>query len=183
MVLLFWPERPTSFPVTSVEPSIVQDAIVGGEGTPSPVLSVTGLTLKELQQHISKTNQYLPANSQLHMSLHNGSKAFVITGPSKALFGLIMILRKVRAQSGLDQSKMPFSQRKPVFSIRFLLIGVPYHSEYLDGVADMVEEDLEDEELWEVNDLKIPVYNTEDGISISLHNLNAYRLKFYVYRV
>ena len=47
----------------------------------------------------------------------------------------------------------------------------------------MVEEDLEDEELWEVNDLKIPVYNTKDGISISLPNLNAYRLKFYVYRV
>ena len=32
----------------------------------------------------------------------------------------------------------------------------------------MVEEDLEDEELWEVKDLKIPVYNTEDGISVSL---------------
>ena len=99
-----------AFLVTSVEPSIIQDAIVGGEGTPSPVLSVTGLTLKELQPHISKTNQHLPANSQLHVSLHNGSKAFVITGPSEALFGLIMILRKVRAQSGLDQSKMLFSQ-------------------------------------------------------------------------
>jgi MaoC like domain len=36
----------------------------------------------------------------------------------------------VRARSGLDQSKTPFSQRKPVFSIRFLLVGVPYHSEY-----------------------------------------------------
>jgi fatty acid synthase subunit alpha, fungi type len=29
----------------------------------------------------------------------------------------------------------------------------------------MVEEDLEDEELWEAKDLKIPVYNTEDGIT------------------
>jgi fatty acid synthase subunit alpha len=29
-----------AFPVTSVEPSIIQDAIVGGEGTPSPMLSV-----------------------------------------------------------------------------------------------------------------------------------------------
>jgi hypothetical protein len=65
-----------------------------------------------------------------------------------ALFGLVTSLRKVRAQSGprLDQSKTPFSQRKPVFSIKFLLVGVPYHSEYLDGVTDTVEEDLEDEE-------------------------------------
>ena len=47
----------------------------------------------------------------------------------------------------------------------------------------MDEEDLEDEELWEVNDLKIPFYNTKVGIYISLPDLNAYRLKFYVYRV
>jgi fatty acid synthase subunit alpha, fungi type len=62
-------------------------------------------------------------------------------------------LRKIRAQSELDQSKTPFSQRKPVFSISFLLLGVRYHSEYLDGVADTLDEDLEDEEFWEGNDL------------------------------
>ena len=61
---------------------------------------------------------------------------------------------------------------------RFLLIGVPYHSEYLDGVTDTVEEELEDEELWDAKDLKIPVYNTVDGISHSLFNLGTYRLNF-----
>jgi fatty acid synthase subunit alpha len=123
-----------AFPVTSVEPSIVQDAIVGGEGTPSPMLSVAGLTLKELQPHISKTNRHLPANSQLHVSLfHNGPKTFVITGPPKALFSLVT---------------RHHSQRKLVFSTRFLLIVFSYHSEYLDGVAETVEEDLEDEELY-----------------------------------
>jgi hypothetical protein len=45
-------------------------------------------------------------------------------------------------------------------------------------VTDTVEDDLEDEELWEAKDLKIPVYNTEDGISISLANLGAYKLIF-----
>jgi len=153
-----------AFPVTSVEPSIVQDAIAGGEGTPSPMLSIAGLTLKGLQPHVSKTNRHHPANSQLHILLHNGPKTFIITGPPKALFSLVTSLRKIRARSGLDQSKTPFSQRKPFFSIRFLHVGVPYHSEYLEGVTDTVEEDL-DEELWEVRDLKIPVYNTEDGIS------------------
>ena len=129
---------------------------------------------------VNKTNQHLPANSQLHVSLHNGLKTFVITGPPKALFGLVTSLRKARAQSGLDQSKTPFSQRKPVFTIRFLLVGVPYHSAYLNGVTDIVEEDLEDEGLWEAKVLKIPVYNTEDGISVSLSNLGAYKLIFYV---
>ena len=74
------------------------------------------------------------------MSLFSGPKTFVI---SKALFGLTTNLRKVRAQSRLDQSKMPFSQQKPVFSIRILIIGVPYHSEYLDGVTDTVAEGLD----------------------------------------
>jgi hypothetical protein len=57
-----------------------------------------------------------------------------------------------------------------------LIAGAPYHSEYLDGVTDTVKEDLEDEELWEAKDLKIPVYNTENGISecLSLPNLGAY---------
>ena len=122
-----------------------------------------GLTLKDLQPHINQTNQHLSTVSQLHVSLHNGPKTFVVTGPSKALFGLVTSMRKAKAQSGLDQSQTPFSQRKPVFSIRFLTVGVPYHSEYLDGVADTVaEDDLEDEDLWEAKDLK----NTEDGNSL-----------------
>ncbi|KAF8969171.1 fatty acid synthase [Flammula alnicola] len=153
-----------AFPVTSLEPSIVQDSVEGGEGVPSPMLSVTGLTLKELNPHIAKTNKHLPADSQLFVSLHNGPKAFVVTGPSKALFGLVTSLRHIKAPSGADQSKVPFSQRKPVFSIRFLVVGVPYHSQYLvDATEKLIEEDLEGEELWDAKDLKIPVYNTEDG--------------------
>jgi fatty acid synthase subunit beta len=48
-----------AFPVASVEHSIVQDAVVCGEGTPSPMLSIAGLTLKKLEPHVSKTNQHL----------------------------------------------------------------------------------------------------------------------------
>jgi fatty acid synthase subunit alpha, fungi type len=137
-----------AFPVTSVQSSIVQDAVAGREGTPSLTLFIADLTLKELQPHVSQTNQRLPPTSQFHVSLHNGPKTFVITGPSKALLGLIMSLRKIRAPSRLNQSKTLISQQKPVFSIRFLLIGVPYHSNYLDEAADMVfKEDLEDEKL------------------------------------
>ena len=157
-----------AFPVTAIDPAIVRDATEGGEGAPSPMLSVTGLSLKELEPHVAKTNKYLPESSQLFISLHNGPKAFVITGPPKALFGLVTSLRKVRAASGTDQSKIPFSQRKPVFSIRFLVVGVPYHSDYLKGLTErVIEDDLKNEELWLAKDLKIPVYNTEDGKRIS----------------
>ena len=152
-----------AFPLLSLEPSIIKDSIDGGEGTPSPMLSVAGLLLKDLERHIKKTNEHLPENSQLHVSLHNGSKAFVVTGPARALWGLVTSLRKVKAPSGLDQSKVPFSQRKPVFTVRFLVVNVPYHSKYLEGLTEKVYQDMGGEELWTQADLSIPVYNTEDG--------------------
>jgi fatty acid synthase subunit beta len=153
-----------AFPVVALEPSIVEDSIEGGEGAPTPMLSVTGLKLAELEVHIKKTNTHLAENSQLSVSLHNGPRAFVVTGPARALYGLVTSLRKVRAPSGLDQSKTPFSQRKAVFSVRFLVVGVPYHSAYLVGATEkLIAEDLAGEELWKAEELKIPVFNTEDG--------------------
>jgi len=47
----------------------------------------------------------------------------------------------------------------------FLVVGVPYHSEYLAGPTEtLIEEGREGEELWSAKDIKIPVYNTEDGV-------------------
>ncbi|KZW02887.1 fatty acid synthase [Exidia glandulosa HHB12029] len=153
-----------AFPVLAIEPSIVKDALEGGEGTPSPMLAVTGLPLNTLESQIKTTNKFLPANSQLYISLYNGPRAFVVTGPARALFGLVTALRKIKAPSGLDQSKIPFSQRKAVFSIRYLVVGVPYHSEYLKGASDKVcEIDLAGEELWTPSELGISVLHTEDG--------------------
>lgn len=154
------------FPLLALEPTIIQDALDGGEGVPSPMLSIAGLTLKDLEPHVKQTNVHLSENSQLEISLHNGPRVFVVTGPPRALYGLVTNLRKVRASSGLDQSKIPFSQRKPVFSIAFLPINVPFHSQYLDGATDdMFDDDLEGEELWQPADLEIPVYHTETGKS------------------
>ena len=158
-----------AFPVLSLDPNIVQDSVEGGEGMPSPMLLITGLRLTELEPHLHKTNSYLEQGSQIHVSLHNGPRAFVITGPAKSLHGLVTSLRKVRAAQGADQSKIPFSQRKPTFFVRFLVVGVPYHSEYLQGATDSVVRDLGDEELWQTSDLKIPVFNTEDG-KLSFHD-------------
>jgi fatty acid synthase subunit beta len=83
------------------------------------MLSITGLSLKELEPHIAKTNKHLPSISQLFVSLNNWPKAFIVTGPSKVLFGLVTSLRKIKAPNGLDQSKVPFSQHKPVFPSGF----------------------------------------------------------------
>jgi len=67
--------------------------------------------------------------------LHNGPKAFIVTGLPHALFSS---LQKVKVPSGLDQSKIPFSQRKPAFSMRFLVVSILYRSDHLQGVTDKV---------------------------------------------
>ena len=163
-----------AFPVLALEPSIVQDSVDGGEGTPSPMLSITGLSLKEVEGHIAKTNKHLADNSKIGVSLNNGPRAFVVTGPPRALYGLVTSLRKIRAPSGLDQSKTPFSQRKPVFSVRFLVVGVPYHSKYLETVTNEVMDDLDNKELWTKEDLGIPVYHTENGEWLPVSSLQSY---------
>ncbi|KAH7093843.1 hypothetical protein BKA62DRAFT_761063 [Auriculariales sp. MPI-PUGE-AT-0066] len=95
-------------------------------------------------------------------------RAPLITGPARALFGLVTALRQIRAPSGLDQTRVPFSQRKPTFSIRYFTVGVPYHSEYLAGATRKVfDTDLDGQELWTADDLVIPVYHTETETSLT----------------
>ncbi|KAJ3540999.1 hypothetical protein NM688_g6147 [Phlebia brevispora] len=66
--------------------------------------------------------------------------------------------------TGVDQRKIPFSQRKSMFSVRFLVIYVPSHSPYMTGVADtLFEEDLGGKGLWTQQGLRIPVFHTEDS--------------------
>ena len=108
MALLFWSQGQQAFPVTTVQPSIVQNILEGGEGTPSPMLSISGLSLEELEPHIAKMNRHLPSISQFFVSLDNGPKAFIITGPSKALFRLVTTLQKTKAPSCLVLGLGPF---------------------------------------------------------------------------
>ena len=115
------------------------------EGVSSPMLSITGLKLHEVKPHIMTTITQLQSNSHSHMSLHNGPCAFVITGPAHTSHSLINSLRKVCTLSGLDQSKISHSQQKPVFSVCFLVVGISYHSAYLNGATDQLLENLEEE--------------------------------------
>jgi fatty acid synthase subunit beta len=156
------------FPLLSLEPHIVADSIENNEGAPTPMLGVYGLNAKALQGHIKKVNAHLPSNSQIGISLFNTTTAYVVTGPAKALYGLVTALRKVMAPPGLDQGRTPFSKRKAVFNMRFLPVNVPYHSEYLAGQTEkLVQEDLGGKELWSPAELAIAIYNTEDGESFN----------------
>lgn len=60
LTILFWigVRSQQAYPATSLAPSIVQSSIDADEGTPSPMLSVHGLSQKQLQEHIDSTNRH-----------------------------------------------------------------------------------------------------------------------------
>ncbi|KAJ2630931.1 fatty acid synthase alpha subunit Lsd1 [Coemansia sp. RSA 1290] len=151
-------------PPTTTNPAILEDSLENAEGTPGPMLSISRLRQSDVEKHIEATNRHLPADRQIALSLINGPRSFVVTGPSQSLYGLNLSLRKLKAPPGLDQNRVPFSQRKLQFSTRFLPITAPFHSEYLAAAPEQAMQDIEANG-WQLNasDMQIPVLSGDDG--------------------
>ncbi|EFX05327.1 fatty acid synthase beta subunit dehydratase [Grosmannia clavigera kw1407] len=142
--ILFWigARSQQTFPRTSITPSMLQDSIDNGEGIPTPMLSIRDLSQGEVQKHIDATNQYLPADRHIAVSLVNSPRNLVVTGPPISLYGLNLQLRKVKAPTGLEQTRIPYTERKVRFVNRFLPITAPFHSQYLEKATTLINEDL-----------------------------------------
>ncbi|KAJ3041629.1 3-oxoacyl-[acyl-carrier-protein] synthase [Rhizophlyctis rosea] len=166
LALLFWIglRSQRASPTTTLDPTILQDSLANNEGVPTPMLAVTGLRYSEVQKHAETTNSFLKEDRRVHLSLINGPRATIFTGPPQSLYGLNVALRKLKAQPGQDQSRIPFSQRKVRFSSRFLPVAVPFHSEYLKDVPAQVEQDVQAYGLtFDAKKLAVPVYHTNTG--------------------
>ena len=167
LTMLFWigSRSQQAYPRTSLAPSILQDSIDNGEGNPTPMLSVRDLSRSALQEHIDTTNHHLPRDRHIAISLSNSARNFVVTGPPISLYGLNLRLRKVKAPTGLDQTRIPFTDRKSRFVNRFLPITSPFHSIYLAEAYKHIIGDLNDIKI-SVKDLGIPVFNTATGLDV-----------------
>jgi fatty acid synthase subunit beta, fungi type len=167
LTTLFWigSRSQQTYPTTSLAPSILQDSVDHGEGTPTPMLSIRDLSRAQVQEHIDATNQYLPEDRHIAISLVNSARNLVVTGPPISLYGLNLQLRKVKAPTGLDQTRIPFTERKVRFVNRFLPITSPFHSKYLASAAERINEDLRDVEIAS-SDMNIPLYDTNTGKDI-----------------
>ncbi|KAI0314920.1 hypothetical protein OF83DRAFT_1063017 [Amylostereum chailletii] len=136
------------FPITALDPAIVQASLDGEHGTPSPMLTVIGLPAEKLSLHVASANEKSPPDSQIMVSLHNCPDVFVITGRPEALYTFLARMKPVEG----------------VRFMRFLQISAPFHNPSLQCVAEQVcAEDLTNEEVWTVSELQMAVYNTEDG--------------------
>ena len=164
VTILFWigSRSQQAFPTTSLAPAVLQDSTENGEGAPTPMLSIRDLPIKAVQEHIDATNHHLPEDRHIAISLVNSARNFVVTGPPISLYGLNLRLRKVKAPTGLDQNRIPFTQRKIRFVNRFLPITAPFHSPYLADAHTHAVEDLKGINI-RGKDLAIPVYDTHTG--------------------
>ncbi|KAK9387219.1 acyl transferase domain-containing protein [Lipomyces mesembrius] len=164
--ILFWIgcRAQQTYPRTSLAPSVLQDSVNEGEGKPSPMLSVRDLVKSQVQKHVDLTNSHLPPEKHVSISLENGARNFVVTGPPQSLYGLSLSLRKSRAPLGLEQNRVPHSQRKLKFSNRFLPITAPFHSPYVHEAYETIIDDLKSANVsFAPEELAIPVYDTYDG--------------------
>ena len=167
LTLLFWVglRSQQAFPQTALVPALIQESIAAGAGSPTPMLNVRDLEINILQQEIDNTNQYLPPDKRIHIGLFNGSNHFVVSGPPMSLCGLNSRLLKIKNTPGLDQSRLPFRERKVSFTNTFLPITAPFHSPYLSAACEKIYQDVNDLEI-APQELLVPVYSTIDGTNL-----------------
>lgn len=162
--ILFWIglRSQQAYPRTSLAPNVLQDSIDEGEGAPTPMLSIRDLPREAVQKHIDTTNEHLPKDRHIGISLVNSARNFVVTGPPMSLYGLNLQLRKFKAPTGLDQTRIPFTERKVRFVNRFLPITAPFHSPYLAEAIQHLQDDLSSIDI-PSSELGIPVFDTCSG--------------------
>ncbi|KAK1623304.1 acyl transferase domain-containing protein [Colletotrichum phormii] len=163
------------FSTETVNPKAIYDSLAHDEGHPSPMLSICGLGHNQLQDIVAELNSYLPSHARVQMAFANGRDDFVFAGPPSTLYALNKKLRPLRAVSGDDEVRTPFSKRKKQFSCQFLSICAPLHSSHLDAVVEKISSDLEGVVMHPAN-LFIPVYDTSDGLDVRWRSQEAQNL-------
>eukprot|EP01138_Halocafeteria_seosinensis_P008004 gb/GECG01008178.1/.p1 GENE.gb/GECG01008178.1/~~gb/GECG01008178.1/.p1 ORF type:complete len:4308 (+),score=574.12 gb/GECG01008178.1/:1-12924(+) len=107
---------------------------------------------------------------QLDVGLINGIQAFVVTGEVNDVESFKEFLEDRQASHNEDQSRIPYSQRKPVFSVGMLPISSAFHSRVQAETVPVIQQDIENiTELcktFAVDRLNVPVYDTCSGVDI-----------------
>jgi len=165
--ILFWIgfECQCATPPNSLSAQEIQDCIENGEGVPSPMLSIRGLPRNIIEKIVNSANAKFTEDSKVFVALVNSRENIVVAGPPKSLRGVLLSLRKMKPAAGLDQSRIPHSQRKSDIIQQFLPISAPFHTLYLRGATEQVLSNLSGRSLT-ASKLTIPVSHTSLGVDI-----------------
>jgi len=126
-----------AYPVVNPDPALVAESLKAGWGRPTPMAALTGFTEEEARP-----------DKQLFLSLVNGWRRLVFSGPPEELFAF--------------RKRLGGSKKKFVWE--FLAVSGPYHSPHMQKGLKPFEEDLKRLKIrFSSSDLKLPVYATDDG--------------------
>lgn len=166
--MLFWIgfESHYNTPTSSLSATVLKDSIEAGEGTPSSMLSILGLDHLSVEHILKETNTHLMRNEEVYLALLNSRDNVVVGGPPKSLRGLNVRLRKLKATTDLDQSRILFNERKPVIRHQFLPISAAFHTPYLNVVTTRVLDALGHQQ-FSGDELGISLFHTTTGEDLS----------------
>lgn len=168
--LLFWIgcRSLQIYPWTSTSYQEFADSVRHEEGTPSTMLTITNLTQDQVQEHVNNCNKYLAKDKQIQIGLVNSPRNVVCSGPSHSLYGLNVSLRKIKHDITVNQSRIPFSDRKSDFTTKYLPVSTPFHSHYLEGAVPLIMKDVEKYNLYfDSLEMLLPVISTDTASNIS----------------
>lgn len=168
MKVLFWIgyEGHHAAPRDGLSSIIIQEARDEGEGHPSPMVYVSGLSANQINNLITKCNQDLQLAQKVYLALSNSRSSYTVAGPASSLIRFTKLIREIATGKNTDQSRIPFDKRKPDVQVKFLPISAPYHSPHLELAARRIKHRLSTQNL-KTKVLGIPVYNTKDGSNLA----------------
>ncbi|KAJ2667640.1 fatty acid synthase alpha subunit Lsd1, partial [Coemansia sp. RSA 1085] len=138
------------------------------DDVPRPMVYVRGLDRKALESILSEFNSnQLSEAEHVHLAVANSYDQFVVAGTVLSTVKLVGLLRSRSADPALDQSKLPFTLRRPVIAASYVDITVPYHCELLASSVDVIAAMAADKGwLLDAADMQIPVRACDTGKDI-----------------
>lgn len=128
----------------------------------SHLLSVRGLSKDILNSLILEANDRIPDNHHIYLALTNGQDNHVVASSQKSLSYFEKTLQNRFGNPDADQTRIPFSQRKPSVQTQFLPVTAPFHTPHLRVAAQSVKRRFEDR-TFSSSGLRVPVLHTNTG--------------------
>ncbi|KAJ2867196.1 fatty acid synthase alpha subunit Lsd1 [Coemansia aciculifera] len=138
-------------------------------GTESrPMLSVQGITKPVLEKLIAKFNSRQPSPTEhAFLAVVNTVDKFTVASEISSAAKFVEFLRSESADPDKDQSRIPYSLRKPVIISQYTTISVPYHCPLLESAAETAYAmAVEKEWVLRSEDMQIVVRASNDGHDI-----------------
>lgn len=117
-----------------VSQAAATDCMRRGEGTPSPMLSVSGLDYARLSAEMDTVNARLAADRKLYLALTNDVDSFVAAGGPE---GLVALCARLRAPTP------SMAQRQGQCSLQFIPVSNPFHCPHLQGCTPALAQKTE----------------------------------------